>query len=89
MLQYTAGRDGRSLALIVDHDDAEHEYAYRVSPLGRLEAALVEAGRGWTVSMKDDWNRVFLPSAVLGTSIASSSRVARSHETLALTWSVA
>jgi phosphoglycolate phosphatase-like HAD superfamily hydrolase len=61
MLQYTAGRDGRSLALIVDHDDAEREYAYRVSPLGRLEAALVEAGQGgWTVvSMKDDWNRVF------------------------------
>jgi phosphoglycolate phosphatase-like HAD superfamily hydrolase len=61
MLQYTAGGDGRSLALIVDHDDAEREYAYRGSPLGRLEAALVEAGqRGWTVvSMKDDWNRVF------------------------------
>ena len=48
-------------ALIVDQDDAEREYAYRVSPLGRLEAALAEAGqRGWTVvSMKDDWNRVF------------------------------
>jgi hypothetical protein len=61
MLQYTAGRDGRSLALIVDHDDAEREYAYQVSPLGRLEAALVEAGQGgWTVvSMKDDWNRIF------------------------------
>ena len=61
ILQYTVGRDGRSLALIVDHDDAEREYAYRVSPLGQLEAALVEAGQwGWTVvSMKDDWNRVF------------------------------
>jgi phosphoglycolate phosphatase-like HAD superfamily hydrolase len=61
MLQYTTGQDGRSLALIVDHDDAEREYAYRVSPLGRLEAALVEAGQGgWTVvSMKYDWNRVF------------------------------
>ena len=44
MLQYTAGRDGRSLALIVDRDDAEREYAYRASSLGRLEAALVEAG---------------------------------------------
>ena len=50
MLQYTAGGDGRSLALIVDHDDAEREYAYRVSPLGRLEVALAEARqRGWTI----------------------------------------
>ena len=71
MLQYTAGRDGRSLALIVDHDDAEHEYAYRVSPLGRLEAALVEAGQGLDRRQHERrLNRVFPPSAVLGTSIA-------------------
>ncbi len=61
MLQWTAGGPGRRLMVIVDHTDAEREVAYRVSPMGRLEAALVEAQqRGWTVvSMKDDWRRVF------------------------------
>ena len=59
--------DGRSLALIVDHDDEEREYAYRVSPLGRLEVALAEARqRGWTVvRSKDDWNRVFPPTVAI------------------------
>lgn len=65
MLQYVTGRDGPSLALIVDHDDAQREYEYRISPLGRLEAALAEAEqRGWTVvSMKDDWRTVFVSEA--------------------------
>jgi hypothetical protein len=60
MLQYTTGQDGRTLALIVDHDDAERECAYRISPLGRLETALTEAEqRGWTVvGMNDDWRTV-------------------------------
>ena len=61
MLQWTAYGPGRSLMLLVDHTDAEREFEYRVSPMGRLELALDEAAqRGWTVvSMKDDWNRVF------------------------------
>jgi len=61
MLQWTAAGSGRRLMLLVDHTDAEREFEYRVSPMGRLELALDEADqRGWTVvSMKDDWNRVF------------------------------
>jgi hypothetical protein len=62
MLQYTAIGDGRRLAVIVHHDDAEREYAYdRDSRVGRLDSALVEAkARKWlVVSMKDDWERVF------------------------------
>ena len=61
MLQWTAGGPGRRLMVLVDHTDDEREVAYRVSPMGRLEAALVEAQqRGWTVvSMKDDWMRIF------------------------------
>jgi hypothetical protein len=44
-------------ALLVNHDDAEREFAYTKS----AERSLTEAGeRGWTVvSMKNDWNTVF------------------------------
>jgi len=61
MLQWTAAGPGRRLMLLVDHTDAEREFDYRVSPMGRLELALDEAHqRGWTVvSMKDDWKRIF------------------------------
>jgi len=62
MLQWTAAGEGPSLMVLLHHDDAEREYAYdRESHVGRLDAALDEAGeRGWTViSMKDEWNRVF------------------------------
>jgi len=61
MLQWTAAGPGRSLVGLVDHTDADREFDYRISPMGRLELALEEANeRGWTVvSMKADWNRVF------------------------------
>jgi hypothetical protein len=61
MLQWTAAGPGQRLLLLVDHTDGEREYAYRVSPLGRLEHALAEAQqRGWlVVDMQRDWNRVF------------------------------
>ena len=45
MLQWTAAGPGRRLALLVDHTDAEREFDYRVSPMGRLELALAEAQR--------------------------------------------
>jgi phosphoglycolate phosphatase-like HAD superfamily hydrolase len=61
MLQWTAAGAGRRLAALVDHTDAEREFEYRVSPMGRLESALEEAQtRDWTiVSMRDDWQSVF------------------------------
>jgi phosphoglycolate phosphatase-like HAD superfamily hydrolase len=61
MLQWTAAGSGRRLMLLVDHTDAAREYAYRVSPMGRLEQALEEARqRGWpVVDMASDWRRVF------------------------------
>ena len=61
MLQYTTGADGRRLGVLLDHDDAEREYVYRIGPGGRLETALAEAeANGWiVVSMKDDWTRIF------------------------------
>ena len=61
MLQWTAAGSGPRFCLFVRHTDAEREWAYDVSPLGRLEKGLEEANaKGWTVvSMKDDWKRVF------------------------------
>ena len=61
MLQWTAAGPGRRLMVLVDHNDGEREFDYRISPMGRLEVALTEAHQhGWAVvSMKDDWKRVF------------------------------
>jgi phosphoglycolate phosphatase-like HAD superfamily hydrolase len=63
MLQWTAAGAGRRFCLYVHHTDAEREWAYdRQSNIGRLNVGLDEAkARGWTVvSMKDDWNRIFV-----------------------------
>src|SRR5271167_1028648 len=48
-------------SLLVNHDDAEREFAYTAL----AEDAMAEAARrGWTVvSMKDDWRTVFAPRA--------------------------
>jgi hypothetical protein len=47
MLQWTAAGDGPSLCLLVHHTDAQREWAYdRDSHIGRLDAALDEAGAG-------------------------------------------
>jgi phosphoserine phosphatase len=45
-------------ALLVNHDDAEREFAYTSGAEKVLEAA---GANGWTVaSMKDDWARIFV-----------------------------
>jgi phosphoserine phosphatase len=61
MLQWTCAGTGSRFGLLVHHTDPVREYAYDVSPLGKLEVALTEAAaKGWTVvDMKNDWNRVF------------------------------
>jgi phosphoserine phosphatase len=62
MLQVTAAGEGRRLALLVHHDDAEREVAYdRQAKSGRLDKAWDEAkAKNWiVVSMKNDWKRVF------------------------------
>jgi phosphoserine phosphatase len=62
MLDYVLGRDGDGVALLVDHDDADREYAYE-SVAGTFEGEPVlqtAARRQWTVaSMRDDWAEVF------------------------------
>jgi phosphoserine phosphatase len=63
MLQYTNTSRLPSLALLVNHDDDQREYAYESvagtfeskEPIGETAARL-----GWTqISMKDDWATVF------------------------------
>jgi hypothetical protein len=56
MLRFAAHPSRASLALLVDHDDEEREFVYRVGAEASLERAAVE---GWSViSMKNDWRTV-------------------------------
>ena len=63
MLEYAHTGERPSLCLIVDHDDAEREYAYAGAAVTDPDAEPIvdTASRlGWTVvSMRRDWNRVF------------------------------
>jgi phosphoglycolate phosphatase-like HAD superfamily hydrolase len=62
MLQVTTAGEGRRLALIVHHDDAQREFAYdRQSHIGKLDKALDAApANHWiVVSIKKDWKKVF------------------------------
>jgi hypothetical protein len=66
MLEYAMASDLPSMALLVDHDDAEREYAYE-SAAGTFESSEPIADTahrlGWTVvSMARDWSRVFPPT---------------------------
>jgi phosphoserine phosphatase len=63
MLEFAHTGSRASLCIVVNHDDAEREYAYGGEALTNPEAEpiLTTAERfGWTVaSMRDDWSRVF------------------------------
>ena len=61
MLQWTGAGKGARFCLIVRHTDAEREWNYDVSPLGKLEKGLEEAkAKDWTVvDMKQDWKVIF------------------------------
>ncbi len=55
MLTYTADRGGRSLCMVIHHDDASREFDYRVDEVLKLAQE-----RGWLiVSIKRDWKFVF------------------------------
>jgi phosphoglycolate phosphatase-like HAD superfamily hydrolase len=61
MLQWTCAGSGARFCLFVRHTDAEREWGYDVTPLGRFEQGLVEANaKGWTVvDMKKDWKVIY------------------------------
>ena len=66
MLEWTVAGDGPTLALLVDHDDAEREFAYQGSAESFAEAepiGAVASRLGWTVaSVANDWDTVFPPA---------------------------
>ena len=63
MLEYAMAYDGPSLALLVNHDDEEREYAYEsVAGTFASDENIVDVGRrlGWTIaSIRNDWETVF------------------------------
>ena len=57
MLRYAGGPGRPAFRLLVQHDDAEREFAYTKGAETAFESA---AGQGWTVvSMRNDWSTVF------------------------------
>lgn len=63
MLEWSQARKGRTLQLLVHHDDAQREYAYGPdSKVGTFTAALMGEAKQqkWiVVSMKNDWKVIF------------------------------
>ncbi len=64
MLEWAAGGDGPTLALLIDHDDADREYSYiSLGATTSNDEPITEVGArlGWTViSMRNDWEVVFV-----------------------------
>ncbi|HKP97041.1 MAG TPA: HAD family hydrolase [Fibrobacteria bacterium] len=61
MLGYSRSGPGLSFQLLINHDDAKREFAYKEPDGASLKAA---RAYGWkVVSMKNDWNTVFRPGA--------------------------
>jgi len=57
MLRYSQQRQGASLQLLINHDDANREFAYAENNRVSLNAA---TANGWSVvSMKRDWKVIF------------------------------
>ncbi|WP_240359940.1 HAD family hydrolase [Pyxidicoccus trucidator] len=60
MLEYSQGREGPSLQLMINHDDARREFSYQEKDEASVKAA---RANGWTlVSIQRDWKDVFAPA---------------------------
>lgn len=57
MMEYSKGRSGPSLQLLINHDDTEREFAYAEKDNFSLDAARKHGFK--VVSMKSDWKTVF------------------------------
>jgi len=56
-LTYGQGRSGPSFQLLINHNDADREFAYEEKDNGSRNAA--KAGNWTVVSMKNDWKQIF------------------------------
>ncbi len=67
MLEWAMAAEGPSLALLIDHDDAEREFQYTSTAatfVATEQITDVGPRLGWTsVSMARDWNVVFPPES--------------------------
>jgi hypothetical protein len=65
MLEWAQANRHGGLAILIDHDDSEREFAYQSTAVTFEEAepiTTVGERLGWVVvSMKDDWDTVFAP----------------------------
>ncbi len=65
MLEYVSTGPGATLSILIDHDDADREYAYSGASFTDPDAEpATETARrlGWTtVSMREDWATIFAP----------------------------
>ena len=72
MLEWAMAADGPSIALLIDHDDAEREFQYTSKAQTFVETeSITDVGArlGWTiVSMARDWDVVFPPSPTVHSS---------------------
>ena len=66
MLEWAQASPHGGLAVLVDHDDAEREFAYAGTAVTFEDAepiTTVAERLGWVVvSMKDDWQTIFTPT---------------------------
>jgi phosphoserine phosphatase len=59
MMRYSKGRSGPSFQLLINHDDAEREFAY--GEPGDVSLAAASQFGFQVVSMKNDWSNIFNP----------------------------
>jgi phosphoserine phosphatase len=57
MMEYSKGRSGPSLQLLINHDDREREFFYTEKDGASVEAARIHDFK--VVSMRTDWKRIF------------------------------
>jgi phosphoserine phosphatase len=72
MMEYSKSRNGASLQLLVNHDDAEREFSYEEKDGASLGAARAHGFQ--VVSMAKDWNTLFRDDSSAASSTSATTR---------------